>query len=166
MEVRMPFSSKLRDFLELNKVEYKHTTHPLAYTAREVASAEHLPAKEVAKVVIVSADHGYHMVVLPANRTLDVGELRADMGFHQARLATERELADLFPDCDLGAMPPFGNLYGMPVYADSGLAQDEWIAFNAGTHTDVIHMRFGDFRRVANPVVLPLAKEIEMSRGW
>jgi len=162
----MPFSVKLRDFLELNKVDYKHTTHPIAYTAREVASAEHLPAREVAKVVVVSADNAWHMAVVPANRTLDLAELRADMGFHQARLATERELASLFPDCDLGAMPPFGNLYGMPVYADSGLALDDWIAFNAGSHTDVIHMRFTDFRRLVNPVVVPLAKDLEMSRGW
>ena len=72
----------------------------------------------------------------------------------------------LFPDCDLGAMPPFGNLYNMPVYVDSGLAADEWIAFNAGSHTDVVHMRFADYKWLADPVILPLADEMEMSRGW
>jgi len=162
----MPFSTKLKEFLELNHVGYKHTVHPLAYTAREVASAEHLPAREVAKVVIVAAEHTYQMVVLPANRALDLSELRTALGLGHARLATEQEIGSLFPDCDLGAMPPFGNLYNMMVYADSGLAADEWIAFNAGSHTDVVHMRFADFKWLVNPVILPLARELEMSRGW
>jgi Ala-tRNA(Pro) deacylase len=162
----MPFSTKLQTFLEQNEIPFKHTVHPVAYTAREVAAAEHLPAREVAKVVIISADHGYQMVVLPANRALDLSEVRSALGFSQARLATEQELGRLFPDCDLGAMPPFGNLYDMPVYVDSGLAEDEWIAFNAGSHVDVIHMRFNDYKWLANPVVVPLARETTMSRGW
>ena len=162
----MPFSTKLQEFLELNHVVYQHTVHPLAYTAREVASAEHLPAREVAKVVIVAADDAYQMVVLAANRALDLSELRTVLGAGRARLATEQEVGRLFPDCDLGAMPPFGNLYNMAVYVDGGLAADEWIAFNAGSHTDVVHMRFADFKWLVNPVILPLAREMEMSRGW
>src|SRR5690349_12461820 len=142
----MPYSTKLQQFLERNEVPYKHTVHPVAYTAREVAAAEHLPAREVAKVVIVSTDDSYQMVVLPANRALDLTELRSTLGFSHARLATEQELSRLFPDCDIGAMPPFGNLYNMPVYVDSGLARDEWIAFNAGSHVDVIRMRFEDYK--------------------
>ena len=162
----MPFSIKLQEFLKRNQVSFKHTVHPLAYTAREVASAAHLPAREIAKVVIVSVDNAYQMVVLPANRAVDLGELRAALGMSHARLATETEIAGLFPDCDLGAMPPFGNLYNMPVYVDSGLAQDEWIAFNAGSHTDVIHLRFKDYKWLVNPVILPLARAVVLSRGW
>jgi Ala-tRNA(Pro) deacylase len=162
----MPFSSKLQDFLQMNQVPFKHTTHPLAYTAREVASAEHLPARDVAKVVIISSGNGYQMVVLPANRVLDLSELRTSLGMSHARLATEDEISRLFPDCDLGAMPPFGNLYNMPVYVDSGLALDDWIAFNAGSHTDVLHLQFKDYRWLVNPMILPLAREMELSRGW
>lgn len=162
----MPFSTKLQQFLERNQVAFEHTVHPVAYTAREVAAVEHLPPREVAKVVVVAADSGYQMVVLPASRALDLAELRSTLGFSHARLATEQELVRLFPDCDLGAMPPFGNLYDMPVYVDSGLAEDEWIAFNAGSHTDVIHMRFRDFKWLVNPMVAPLARQVTMSRGW
>jgi Ala-tRNA(Pro) deacylase len=162
----MPFSTKLKQFLEDNHIAYNHTVHPLAYTAREVASAEHLAAREVAKVVVISADHAYQMVVLPANRAVDLSELRTALGSSHARLATEQEIGRLFPDCDLGAMPPFGNLYDMPVYADSGLALDEWIAFNAGSHTDVVHMKFVDFKWLVNPIILPVAREMEMTRGW
>ena len=162
----MPYSTKLQQFLEKNQIAFKHTVHPLAYTAREVASAEHLPAREVAKVVIISADNGYHMVVLPANRALDLTELRSTLGCSHARLATEQELGRLFPDCDLGAMPPFGNLYNMPVYVDGGLALDDWIAFNAGSHVDVVHMRFEDYKWLVSPMVLPLARETTMARGW
>ena len=162
----MPFSTKLQEFLEINQVPFKHTVHPLAYTAREVASAEHLPAHDVAKVVIISAANGYQMLVLPANRAVDLSELRAGLGMSHARLATEQEIGQLFPDCDLGAMPPFGNLYDMPVYVDSGLAGDDWIAFNAGSHTDVLHMRFKDYKWLVNPIIMPLAREMELSRGW
>lgn len=100
----------LQKFLERNQVAYKHTTHPLAYTAREVAAAEHLPAREVAKVVVISADEAYRMLVLPANRALDLTELRSTLGFSQLRLAREQELTRLFPDCEVGAMPPFAGI--------------------------------------------------------
>jgi Ala-tRNA(Pro) deacylase len=162
----MPFSNKLQEFLERNQVVYKHTVHPVAYTAREVAAAEHLPAREVAKVVIISAENSYQMVVLPANRALDLTELKSTLGLSHARLATEQELERLFPDCEVGAMPPFGNLYDMSVYVDSGLALDEWIAFNAGSQSDVIRMRFEDYKWLVSPVVLPLAREVTMARGW
>jgi Ala-tRNA(Pro) deacylase len=166
MEVRMPFSNKLQSFLERNQVPYTHTTHPVAYTARGVAAAEHLPAREVAKVVIIAADNTYRMVVLPSNRVLDLTELRSALGLSHARLATEQELVRLFPDCDLGAMPPFGNLYDMPVYVDSDLALDDWIAFNAGSHVDVVHIRFRDYKWLVDPMVIPLVKEITLTRGW
>ena len=157
---------RLQEMLDRGGVAYTHTVHPLVYTAREVAAAEHLPAQEVAKVVVFLAESGYRMVVLPANKVVDFQELRAMLGFSHARLATEKELTQLFPDCDLGAMPPFGNLYGMPVYLDSSMLADEKIAFNAGTHRDVVHIRLEDFRRIARPEVVTLAREAMAHHGW
>src|SRR3954451_16255403 len=117
----MPILDKLQEFLDLSGVPYTHTVHPLAYTAREVASAEHVPPKEVAKVVIVVASGEYKMLVLPATKVVDFQEVREALGCNTARLATETELGRIFPDCDLGAMPPFGNLYGMKVLMDANL---------------------------------------------
>jgi Ala-tRNA(Pro) deacylase len=160
----MPLKEKLRAFLDRNHVEYTHSVHSLAYTAREVAAAEHVPAREVAKTVVVHADNGYHMLVLPANRMVDFQEIRDALGFSHARLVAETELSQLFPDCELGAMPPFGNLYGMPVYLDSGLAAEQVLTFNAGTHRDVAHMRTSDFRRLVQPTLVSLAREAALWR--
>lgn len=162
----MELLKKLRAFLDENRAEYTHTVHPLAYTAREVASAEHLPNREVAKTVVVFGDEGYHMIVVPASRLVDFQEVRLTLGFTHARLATEQELAQLFPDCELGAMPPFGHFYGMPVYLDSSLAAEQTIAFNGGTHFDVVRMRTDDYRALAHPTVVSLAREAVMRHGW
>ena len=105
----MELLKKLRVFLDENHAEYTHTVHPLAYTAREVASAEHLPSREVAKTVVVFGDEGYHMIVVPASRFVDFQEVRLTLGLTHARLATEQEIGQLFPDCELGAMPPIGG---------------------------------------------------------
>jgi len=155
----MPILPKLQEFLDLGEIPYTHTVHPLAYTAREVAHAEHVPAQEMAKVVVIVADGEYKMVVLPASRVLDFPEVRAVLGSPSARLSTEEELGHIFPDCELGAMPPFGNLYHMKVLLDASLLSDEHIAFNAGTHRDVIHMRLDDYRRLVHPEVVSLARE-------
>ncbi len=162
----MALSEKLRFFLEESRVPYNHTVHPLAYTAREVASAEHVPPQEVAKTVVIWGDNGYAMLVLPANMVVDFQELRIALGLTHVRLATETELGQLFPDCDLGAMPPFGNLYNLPVYVDSALLRDERIAFNAGTHRDVIHMRMEDYKRLVSPTVVSVARETVSQHGW
>ncbi len=162
----MAFLERLRVFLDEHHAEYTHTEHPQAYTAREVAHAEHLPAREIAKVVVVFGDDGYRMIVVPANRLVDFHEVRLALGLTHARMATEEELARLFPDCELGAMPPFGNLYNMPVYLDSTLAGEDIIAFNAGTHRDVIHMKTSDYRDMALPTVISLAREAVMRHGW
>jgi Ala-tRNA(Pro) deacylase len=162
----MAFLERLRVFLDEHHAEYTHTEHPQAYTAREVAHAEHLPAREIAKVVVVFGDDGYRMIVVPANRLVDFHEVRLALGLSHARMATEEELARLFPDCELGAMPPFGNLYNMPVYLDSTLAGEDIIAFNAGTHRDVIHMKTSDYRDMALPTVISLAREAVMRHGW
>ena len=147
----MPILSKLKEFLEQNKVEYTHTVHPLAYTAREVATVEHVPAREVAKTVVFLSEQGYGMAVLPADSVVDLEQLRLDLGLNRLRLATEGELGELFPPCELGAMPPTGNLWGLPVYVDSRMGAEDMITFNAGTHRDVIHMHFRDFERLVNP---------------
>jgi Ala-tRNA(Pro) deacylase len=162
----MALLERLRVFLDENHAEYTHTQHPQAYTAREVASAERLPAREVAKTVVVFGDNGYHMMVVPANRLVDFHEVRLALGLTHARMATEEELGRLFPDCELGAMPPFGNLYDIPVNLDSALAGEEIIAFNAGTHRDLVHMRTIDYRDLARPTVISLASEAVMRQGW
>jgi Ala-tRNA(Pro) deacylase len=162
----MALLERLRVFLDQNHAEYTHTVHPTAYTAREVASAEHLPTREVAKAVVLCGDSGYHMIVVPANKLVDFQEVRVTLGFAHARMATEEELGRLFPDCDLGAMPPMGNLYNMPVYLDGSLAGEDTIAFNAGTHRDVVHMRTADYRSLVRPSLVSLAREAVMRHGW
>ena len=155
----MPLLEKLRLFLDKNQAEYTHTVHSIAYTAREVALAEHLRAREVAKVVVVHGDKGYHMLILPANKLVYFHEVRIALGLSHARMVPETELNRLFPDCELGAMPALGNLYGMAVYLDSAMAAENMITFNAGTHRDVVHMRTAEFRRLARPTIVSLARE-------
>jgi Ala-tRNA(Pro) deacylase len=156
----VPILAKLREFLDRNGTEYTATVHSLAYTAREVASAEHSPAREVAKTVIYLSEHGYGMAVLPADSVVDLEQLRQGLGMARLRLATESELGELFPSCELGAMPPFGNLFGLPVYVDGRLTGEEMILFNAGTHRDTIHMRFRDFQRLVNPTIVTFARRM------
>jgi Ala-tRNA(Pro) deacylase len=154
----MPMTQRLRDYLEKNSVRYSLHEHPEAYTARQVARAESLPPHEVAKAIVFYGDHGYGMAVLPANRLVDVHELRTVLGFSRLRLATEEEIGRLFPDAELGAMAPFGNLYGIPVYVDSDLALEEQIAFNAGTHRETVHMKFTEFVNLVKPTILAFSK--------
>ncbi len=154
----MAILPRLRELLEVEGAAYTHHEHPAAYTAREVASIEHVPERRVAKTVVYSGDEGYGMAVLPADYVIDLQELRAALGLRRVRLATEKELADLFEDCELGAMPPFGNLYGMPTFLDSSLAGERRIAFNAGTHRDVVYLDMADYRRLARPTVVRFAR--------
>ena len=154
----MPLLERLREFLQAKKAVYTHSVHPNAFTAREVASAEHLPPWEVAKTVVVHCDVGYAMLVVPANKLVDFQEVRLELGFKQLRMLTEHELGKLFPECELGAMPPVGSLFGVPVYLDAGMAEGPLIAFNAGTHRDVIHMTTAEYRRLVRPVIVPLTR--------
>lgn len=160
----MPLNERLRSFLADHHADYTATAHAKAFTAREVALAEHLPPREVAKTVVLFGDAEYHMVVIPANKLVDFQELRPALGLAQARLATEEEIGRLFPDCELGAMPPFGSLYGLAVYLDSSIAAEPTIAFNAGTHRDVIHMPTAEFRRLADPIIVSLVREPALPR--
>jgi len=154
----MPMLQKLLDLLDSNQIQYTRHTHPTAYTAKEVAAVEHVPAHRVAKVVVFLSENGYGMAVLPGDSRLDLEGLRAVLGVARLRLATESELSELFPDCELGAMPPFGQLCGLPLWVDASLASEKTIAFNAGTHRDVIHMAFEDYQRLAQPKLAGLAR--------
>jgi Ala-tRNA(Pro) deacylase len=154
----MPLQQRLQNVLEANHLAFTQTTHSTAFTAREMASAEHLPAREVAKTVVILGDGSYHMIVVPANRLVDLQEVRLALGLNRVRLATEAELGELFPDCELGAMPPVGGIYGLPVYLDSSLAAEPEIVFNAGTHREAIHMRTADYKTLVGPAVVALSR--------
>jgi Ala-tRNA(Pro) deacylase len=146
--------SKLQEFLDSHHIEYVRIIHSRAYTAQKVAASAHIRGKELAKTVMVKIDGQIAMAVLPATKKVDFRLLREALGASQVELANEREFIDLFPDCDLGAMPPFGNLYGLEVYVAEPLTQDEEIAFNAGSHTELIKLAYKDFESLVKPTVI------------
>jgi Ala-tRNA(Pro) deacylase len=146
----MPILGKLRELLEGNKVAYSVHSHPEAYTAQKIAALAHIKGRMLVKVVMVKAGDALVMVALPADRRLDLDRVRGVLG-NDVRLATEAEFREAFPGCDVGAMPPFGNLFGMPLYVDRSLEQDEEIVFNAGTHTLTARMALSDYLRLARP---------------
>lgn len=144
-------AAKLREFLDANGVKYVTIRHSLAYTAQEVAASAHVRGKDMAKTVIVKVDGQLAMAVVPASRKVDLVRLRDVAGAKTVEVATEQEFCDAFPGCEVGAMPPFGHLYGMNVFVDQRLAADEEIAFNAGSHTELIRLSYPDFERLAKP---------------
>lgn len=144
----------LKEYLDRAGVKYSTITHPVAFTAREVAASAHVVGRDFAKTVIVKIDGVLAMIVLPASRRLLLADLREMLGTDDVRLATETEFRDAFPDCEIGAMPPFGNLYGMRVYIAASLTDEPTIAFNAGTHTDVIQLPYADYQRLVHPHIL------------
>ncbi len=145
---------RLKAFLDEHHVKYVTISHSRAYTAQEIAAKAHIPGREMAKTVMVKIDGTMAMAVLPASFQIDFDLLKEATGAREVELATEAEFKDLFPECEPGAMPPFGNLYGMDVFVANRLAEDEEIAFNAGTHTELIKMAYPDFVRLVQPVVL------------
>ncbi len=157
MTTIMTCKDRLEQYLREQGVGYQTQHHPLAYTAQEVAEIEHIPGNELAKTVIAIADARSVMVVLPATRNVQLSRLATALGASQARLAEEREFQTSFPDCEVGAMPPFGNLYGMDVYVDRTLAEDDSIVFRAGTHTDTMRIKYADFARLVNPTTVDIA---------
>lgn len=162
----MSLSVKLREFLDSHQAQYTVTSHRPAFTANEVASAEHLPAREMAKTVVVFGDNRYHMLVLPASRHVDLREVQHALDLKHVRLATEIELAALFPDCELGAMPPVGMLYDLPLFLDSLLAHHDTITFNGGTHRDAVHMTMAAFHELVAPKVVSLVHPEVASHAW
>ena len=149
----MPLT-KLKEFLDRHKVEYATIPHTVTYTAEQTAKSAHVPARELAKTVMVKIDGKMAMAVLPASFHIDFDLFREALGAGTVELAVEGEFKDVFAGCEVGAMPPFGNLYGLDVFVASRLAEDEEIAFNAGTHTELIRLKYADFERLEKPRVL------------
>ena len=147
-------ATKVKEFLDRRWIRYVTIKHSPAFTAQEVAESAHVSGRDFAKTVIVMVDGRMAMVVLPASRRIVLSDLKEMLGTTLVRLATETEFRSSFPDCELGAMPPFGNLYGMPVYVAGELAEEPEIAFNACTHTEVIKLGYDDFAAAVQPIEL------------
>jgi Ala-tRNA(Pro) deacylase len=145
---------KLKEFLDQEKIKYVSIIHSTAYTAQEVAASAHVTGRELAKTIIVELDGEMAMAVLPANRKIVLQDLREVTGSDEVKFASEDEFGERFPGCETGAMPPFGNLYGMEVYLAESLTSNTELAFNAGSHTEVIKMSFQDFERLVQPKVM------------
>jgi Ala-tRNA(Pro) deacylase len=156
----MTCSAALETYLGDHQVRYTTQRHPPAFTAQEVAASEHLPAMMMAKVVVVVADDALAMLVLPAAYRVDMRLVGDALGARRVRLADEPMLATVFPDCEVGAMPPFGNLYGVPVYVAAQLATQQRIVFQAGTHTDTIEITYADYARLLRPIVEDFARHM------
>ena len=146
----------LKEFLDQHKIHYQVIQHARAYTAQETAALAHVPGKDLAKTVMARIDGRMAMLVLPAQYRVDFDVLRNLIGVEEIELATEKEFRTLFPDCEPGAMPPFGNLYEMDVYVAEQLTRDEEISFNAGTHTELVRMAYSDFEHLVRPRVVAL----------
>jgi Ala-tRNA(Pro) deacylase len=145
---------KLKEFLDSHNVKYVVISHSLAYTAAEIAQLAHIPGKELAKTVMVKIDGALAMAVVSASQHVDLALLKAATFAKTVKLAAEDEFKESFPDCETGAMPPFGNLYGMPVFADESLSQDKEIAFNAGSHRELVRIAWEDFETLVQPRVM------------
>lgn len=144
-------SKVLKEYLDKNNIKYVTIKHSLAFTAQEIAASAHIKGTEMAKTVLIKIDGKMAMFVLPASYKVNFDQLHETLGTKNIRLANEMEFKDKFSDCDVGAMPPFGNLYGLDVYVADVLAKDEEIAFNACTHTELIQMSYKDFERLVKP---------------
>lgn len=154
----MPLAS-LREYLDRNNIKYVVISHSVAYTAQSIAALTHIPGKDIAKTVIVKADGKPVMAVVPASFHVDLRMLKKGLGAQDVHLASEHEFRGFFPDCETGAMPPFGNLYGLDVFADEMLAQDKEIAFNAGSHRELVRLAWEDFSRLVEPKIMRLVRE-------
>lgn len=157
----MAISERLKQFLDASKVKYTATKHPVVYTAQEIAAAQHIPGRQLAKSVLVKTDRGVALVVLPAIHLIDLKKLKAGLGAKTVSIAKEADIKQHFPDVEVGAMSPFGNLYQVPIVVDRVLGESEEIAFNAGSHTDTVTMRYRDFATLAKPQVGAFGQPIE-----
>jgi len=159
-EVPMPVPSRIRDFLDSSNVSYQEIHHPTAFTGQEVAHELHLSGKRCAKTVVLEADGRRAMAVLPASRRLNLQDLQVVMGVEDLEMLTESALSKLFPDCQAGAIPPLGRLYGMEVWVDQAVCESENIVFCAGTHEDCIRMKYSDFAKLVQPLIS------QFSQAW
>lgn len=159
-------AGKLKNLLVLHQTPYKVLSHSEAFTAQETAQSEHVSGKEFAKTVMLRADGRMVMAVVPAQAVIDEDQARKSLAAATVRVAHKHEFQDLFPDCEAGAMPPFGNLYGVPVFAERALAANKDIVFNAGTHRTALQMAFKDYEALARPRICRLsAPPPKTSRG-
>lgn len=155
----MPILKKLQTMLDDEHIAYEVHTHPLAYTAQEIAEKQHVPGRELAKVVMLEVDERLVMGVLPGTRKVHLNTVKESLGAANVRLATEDEFTARFPECEIGAMPPFGNLFGVEVVVDPELEKDEYIYFNAGNHVQTVRMKYQDFAKLVRPRVMQLSKK-------
>lgn len=147
----MAIAERLRAFLDASRVKYQSAKHPVAYTAQEIAATQHVPGRQLAKSVLVKTDRGPVLVVLPAIHLIDFKKLKSALGAKSVSIAKEADIKERFPDIEVGAMSPFGNLYQIPVVVDRALETAQEISFNAGTHTDTVTLRYQDFASLAKP---------------
>ncbi|MFA3783360.1 aminoacyl-tRNA deacylase [Melioribacteraceae bacterium 4301-Me] len=155
-------SQKVKEFLDQHKIKYVTIKHSLAFTAQEIAASAHIKGKELAKTVLVKVDGKMIMTVLPASYKIDFDLLKKYLGCNNCRLANETEFKDKFPDCEVGAMPPFGNLFNMEVVVADSIAKNEFIAFNACSHTELIQMEYKDFEKLVKPRVLSFSYQSKL----
>lgn len=150
---------KLKEFLDKNGIEYFTISHSKAYSAQKIAAACHIPGKELAKTVMIKINGEMAMAILPASYRIDFELLRGATGAGKIELAKEQEFQDIFPNCEIGAMPPFGNLWNLPVYVAESLTENEEIAFNGGSHTELIRMSLSDYMKLVNPEIVKYSLE-------
>ena len=160
----MPMLRKLKEVLDQANISYEVRNHPLAYTAQETAATQHMSGREMAKVVILKIDGSLVMAVVPASKLVCLPMVKTALKCRDVRLATEDEFISRFPECEIGAMPPFGNLFGLPVYVDPALEMDETIFFNAGNHQQTVRLSYKDFKALVKPEVVPLTAEKERKK--
>jgi Ala-tRNA(Pro) deacylase len=153
-------------YLKNNGVPFEIIQHDPAFTAHEVASATRVPDKELAKAIVIKVDEKFWMAVLRGDQRLSERHLKRVLGANTVHLAREEDLTNLFPDCELGAMPPFGNLYGLPVLVDKALTEDEDIVFNACKHTESIRMKYKDYERLVQPLVGHFSEIRRVFEDW
>jgi Ala-tRNA(Pro) deacylase len=160
----MEIPKQLIDCLDGNKVSYEVLHHPEAVTAQRIAQAEHVKGRHHAKVVMVKSGDQHLMMVMPADHQIDLEKVEKAIG-KAVSLDNEQEFKTLFSDCAIGAMPPFGNLYGLPTYVEESLAEQDYIVFEAGTHTDAIKMSYRDYEKIVKPKVNDLAIKLQPMKG-
>ena len=156
----MAISDRLKAFLQSAKVKYSVMKHPVVYTAQEIAGAQHVPGRQLAKCVLVKTEHGPVLAVLPAIHLIDLKKRKALLGAKTLSIGKEADIKQAFPDVEVGAMSPFGNLYEVRVVVDRQLGEAGEIVFNAGTHTETIKMRYQDFAALAKPKAGPFAQAL------
>jgi Ala-tRNA(Pro) deacylase len=160
----MKIPVQLIDCLNESKVRYEILHHPEAVTAQRIAQAEHVKGRHHAKVVMIKSGGERLMAVLPADHQIDLEKVGKVIG-KTASLDSEKEFKSLFPDCAIGAMPPFGNLYGLPTFVDKSLAAQDYIVFEAGTHSDAIKLSYRDYEKIVKPEVEDLAIKLQPMKG-